>query len=107
MLSTEYLEKVKKMDIGQCEVDTGRESGRCDNMNCRADAYKVLEGQMENIDEALDTIMIIMHILKNSEERNGQLLVSAEALASALSLAYGAIAETVDEVREAKLLHEN
>ena len=62
---------------------------------------------MGTIDEALDTIMIVMYILKNSEKRNDQLLVSAGALASALSLAYSAIAEVVDRVRETSWLHEN
>lgn len=70
-------------------------------MSYRTDEYKAVEGQLETIDSALNVMMIAMRILKNAED--GQIVVSLEALASAISLAHTTISETIDAIRETKL----
>lgn len=59
--------------------------------------FNVYEAQLDRLAEALDGIMITMHILWNYEDSP---LVDGGALASLLSLAHSTISETIDDIRE-------
>lgn len=58
--------------------------------------YFARESQLYSIDEAVDTLMVAMHILWDCGEEP---LVTPEAVASMISLAYGVIVDTVDAIR--------
>ena len=59
--------------------------------------FVVREAQLCQIDAGLDSIMLALHLLRPDD---GALSVAPEAVASMLSLAHSALADTVDAIRE-------
>lgn len=60
--------------------------------------HAVKGAELDNIDVCMDAILVVMHLLKESEVGS---YVSPSAISSVLSLVYGAIGDTVDSIRRA------
>lgn len=59
--------------------------------------YTVKEAELDSIDTCLDTILAVMHLLRDSNDWIP--CVHPAAISSVLSLVYGAIGDTVDHIR--------